>query len=670
LARFTRAWGATVKFTYGSGAQPFRGYTIRRGLGRGGFGEVYLAVSDGGKEVALKLVQQHLDVELRGVGQCLNLKHPHLVEIYDILKPENDDTWIVMEYMAGETLHQALTRHPKGVPESQALGWLHGICSGVRYLHEHDIVHRDLKPGNLFIENGVVKIGDYGLSKFISASRRSGQTVSIGSVHYMAPEISRGWYGKEVDQYALGIILYEMLTGRVPFDGESQGEILMKHLTADPDLGRLTEPYRAVVARLLHKDPRKRYLAVQDLIAELPALAPAMAGVFPGSSAAGSPQQLARSETEIPAPDLESEVVKPCSNLEGGAPQPTAQRPRVARKRRFAKAPLIRSLAENWMEVNDIRRVIRALRRYPGQALAGLITVVQSMAEHSAEAKDMEHLVRVLARRPELDAPCIMAMLQTLAENDFDAGNIERVLSAVGERPEQGLASKVALVQDMVEHGVDAKDIERVLRALGACPKHELAAKLATVQEMVEHEMEARDIERILHALGECRGQALAAAASVVKSMIEHGVDAKGIERVLGALSEHPEQESAGVVAAVQSMVEDGMEPEKIEESVRARRATSRGRFAAGAYTEAGEYDAKAGCSSNATREQGSGRNMRNKKHDPKEPEFEEGSGNVLPTWTWTTAMSFRAGENRVSCLPSTQKKEPGAVRDRDAASH
>src|SRR5262245_63955319 len=79
------SWGTTVKFTYAAGAQPVQGYTIRRGLGRGGFGEVYLAVSDAGKEVALKLVQQHLDaaqldVEVRGVGQCLNLKHPRSEE--------------------------------------------------------------------------------------------------------------------------------------------------------------------------------------------------------------------------------------------------------------------------------------------------------------------------------------------------------------------------------------------------------------------------------------------------------------------------------------------------------------------------------------------------------------------------------------------------------------
>jgi hypothetical protein len=545
-----------MKFTYGSGARPIQGYTIRCGLGRGGFGEVYRGGSDGGKEVALKLVQQHLDVELRGVGQCLNLKHPHLVVVHDILKAEDDETWIVMEYIAGESLEQLLARHPQGIPELQALGWLHGICSGVRYLHEHGIVHRDLKPGNLFIENGIVKIGDYGLSKFISASRRSGQTVSLGSVHYMAPEISYGRYGHEVDQYAVGIILCQMLTGRVPFDGESQGEILMKHLMADPDLGRLTEPYRSVVARLLDKDPRNRYPAVQDLLDELPALDPGMLGAVPGS-----------------------DLANPCSAAEASvkAEQPAAEqcRPGAARKPRFAKRPLIRFLAENSMEVSDIRRVIRALRKYPGQEVPALLTAVQNMVEHSWDAKDIEYLVRVLGRRPELDVPCIMAMLPTLVEHDFDLRGVERLLSVLGEHPERGLAGKVTAVQDMVEHGVDDKDVQRVLHALGAGSKHELAAKLSTVQRMMEYDVDARDIERILRALSEWLGQELVGVASVVKSMVEHGVDAKDIQRVLWAVRERPEHELADVVAAVQSMVEDGMEAEDIVNSVRGCREYS-----------------------------------------------------------------------------------------------
>ncbi len=147
-------------------------------------------------------------------------------------------------------------------------GWK-GSPAVLAYLHDHGIVHRDLKPGNIFLDQGVVKIGDYGLSKFISCSCRSGQTESVGTFHYMAPEIGLGRYGKEIDVYALGILLYEMLTGHVPFEGESSQEIIMKHLTADPDLGQLHAPFRQVVGRALAKDPERRYASVGEMMAAL-----------------------------------------------------------------------------------------------------------------------------------------------------------------------------------------------------------------------------------------------------------------------------------------------------------------------------------------------------------------------------------------------------------------
>jgi eukaryotic-like serine/threonine-protein kinase len=265
-----RPKAATMKFTYPSGARPLDGYTIKRGVGRGGFGEVYFATSDAGKEVALKLIRRNLDVELRGVTQCLNLKHPNLIALYDIRTDSMGDQWVVMEYVSGESLEQVIERHPNGMPLGEALWWMRGICAGVSYLHDHGIVHRDLKPGNIFSDEGTVKIGDYGLAKFISCSRRSGQTESVGTVHYMAPEIANGRYGREIDTYALGIILFEMLTGHVPFEGESIGEVLMKHLTAEPDLSVLAEPYRGIVERALAKDPNLRLKNVGELVSLLP----------------------------------------------------------------------------------------------------------------------------------------------------------------------------------------------------------------------------------------------------------------------------------------------------------------------------------------------------------------------------------------------------------------
>src|SRR5262245_1075818 len=258
-----------MKFTYTSGSRPLDGYTIKRGIGHGGFGEVYYAVSDGGKEVALKLVQRNLDVELRGVAQCMNLKHPNLVTLYDLRTNDVGEHWVVMEFVSGKSLSEILAEQPSGMQMDDVHRWLKGICTGIGYLHDKGIVHRDLKPGNIFIEDGVVKIGDYGLSKFITASRRSGQTESVGTVHYMAPEISRGKYDREIDVYATGIILYEMITGHVPFDGESVGEILMKHLTTQPDTSRLPAPYDQVARRALAKDPVDRFRTMEQFAASL-----------------------------------------------------------------------------------------------------------------------------------------------------------------------------------------------------------------------------------------------------------------------------------------------------------------------------------------------------------------------------------------------------------------
>src|SRR3954464_12375014 len=240
-----------MKFSYSSGQRPLDGFTLKRGIGRGGFGEVYFALRDGGKEVALKLVRGDQQVELRGVAQCLNLKHPNLVGLYDLKRDAQGDHWVVMEYVAGEPLNVVLGRHPNGLPRELAREWFLGLARAISYLHDHGIVHRDLKPANVFLENGLVKVGDYGLSKSIGARQHTAQTQSVGTVHYMAPEISTGNYNKQVDVYAAGVILYEMVTGKVPFDGESAGEILMKHLTSPPDMNRVPAEWKAVVAKAL-----------------------------------------------------------------------------------------------------------------------------------------------------------------------------------------------------------------------------------------------------------------------------------------------------------------------------------------------------------------------------------------------------------------------------------
>jgi hypothetical protein len=151
-----------------------------------------------------------------------------------------------------------LASFPNGLPLDEVHEWLTGIVAGVTYLHDRGIVHRDLKPANIYRENGAVKVGDVGLSKRLGSDRRAAHTQSVGTVYYMAPEVANGQYGPGVDVYSLGVMLFELLTGKLPFTGETTGEVLMKHLTATPNLSMVIEPLRPVVSRALLKDPQQR----------------------------------------------------------------------------------------------------------------------------------------------------------------------------------------------------------------------------------------------------------------------------------------------------------------------------------------------------------------------------------------------------------------------------
>ncbi len=256
----------TKGFQYKHSDRPLEGYTIQRAAGRGGFGEVYYAVSDGGREVALKLIHTYEQIELRGISHCMNLKSPHLVTIFDVKYGIDGRPWVIMEFVSGPSLRELLDAAPSGLGISKAAFFLREIAKSLTYLHDCGIVHRDLKPGNIFYENGYVKIGDYGLSKAILAGQNSAQTITVGTVHYMAPEIGEGHYDKGIDLYALGALLYEMLTGQVPFFGASPTEVLMKHLSAQVDLSHIEEPFATVIRKAMAKNPAERYQSAQEMV--------------------------------------------------------------------------------------------------------------------------------------------------------------------------------------------------------------------------------------------------------------------------------------------------------------------------------------------------------------------------------------------------------------------
>ena len=257
------------EYQYKYGDRPLEGYTIQRAAGRGGFGEVYYALSDGGREVALKTIQNYEQIELRGINHCMNLKSPYLVSIFDVKRNKNNRPFVVMEYVSGPSLGDMIKECPAGLGEQKTAFFLREIAKGLSYLHECGIVHRDLKPSNIFYENGQVKIGDYGLSKAMNAGHNSQQTITVGTVHYMAPEIGAGNYDKGIDIYSLGVVLYEMLTGQVPFFGASPGEVLMKHMSGTVDVSGLNEPFKSVIVKSMAKDPKERYTTVQAMVEDI-----------------------------------------------------------------------------------------------------------------------------------------------------------------------------------------------------------------------------------------------------------------------------------------------------------------------------------------------------------------------------------------------------------------
>lgn len=329
-----------MKFTYRSGQRPLAGYTIKRGVGQGGFGEVYFAVSDGGKEVALKLLHRHSDAELRGVAHCLNLKHANLVHLYDLLTDDRADKWVVMEYVFGESLAQWINRFPTGLPADVAKEWFAALARGVSYLHDHGVVHRDLKPANVFVEHGHVKIGDYGLSRRISGSMGGEMTRKVGTPYYMAPEIKNGNYSTSIDVYALGVILFEMLTGHPPFEGQTTEEVLIKHQTDTPDVSRLPPVFAPVLQKALEKDPAKRYANVREFaraVEAVPVMGSADRVAAGAAPVVGSPGVSAAT----PIPTLAAAPPVAPRSAPGGNPRPD---------RRFASGPIPRSYRDRLTE--------------------------------------------------------------------------------------------------------------------------------------------------------------------------------------------------------------------------------------------------------------------------------------------------------------------------------
>src|SRR5262245_36932502 len=260
-------------------------YQIERKLGSGGMADVYLAEDQElGRRVALKLLndrhandEQFVERFRREAQSAAGLNPPNIGSLFDRGQAEGT-YYIAMEYLDGRTLKELLVRNgPTPIPI--AIDYSRQILSALAFAHRNGIVHRDIKPHNIVVGgDGRLKVTDFGIARS-GASQMTEAGSIVGTAQYLSPEQARGTpVDPRSDLYSLGIVLYEMPTGTVPFTGDAPVEIAMKHLSTIPDPPSKRRPevphdLDAVVMRALAKDPDQRYDSAEDMEADLARIA-------------------------------------------------------------------------------------------------------------------------------------------------------------------------------------------------------------------------------------------------------------------------------------------------------------------------------------------------------------------------------------------------------------
>ena len=258
-------------------------YEIIEKIGNGGMATVYKSKDRVlNRYVAVKILRDEFTTDEEFIKRfrieaqsAASLTHPNIVSIFDVGN-EGSLYYIVMELIKGKTLKEIITEENGPLPWKWSLNVVTQIASALETAHKNNIVHRDIKPHNIIItEDGIAKVTDFGIAKAVSNSTITAFGTTIGSVHYFSPEHARGGYtDAKSDLYSLGVVMYEMITGRVPFDADTPVSVALKHMQEDPiepkELNdNIPQVVNDIIMKAMQKDVNLRYQSATEMLKDL-----------------------------------------------------------------------------------------------------------------------------------------------------------------------------------------------------------------------------------------------------------------------------------------------------------------------------------------------------------------------------------------------------------------
>ena len=258
-------------------------YELIEKIGNGGMAKVYKAKDQVlNRLVAIKILRDEFTTDQEFIKRfeaeaqsAASITHPNIVSVYDVGN-EGNLYYIVMELIQGKTLKEIIVEEGAALPWKWSINIAIQIASALEVAHKNKIVHRDIKPHNIIItEDGIAKVTDFGIAKAVSNSTITAFGTTIGSVHYFSPEHARGGFtDSKSDLYSLGVVMYEMLTGRVPFDADTPVSVALKHMQEEPtppiELNdKIPSSVNEIILKAMRKDTNLRYQSATEMLRDL-----------------------------------------------------------------------------------------------------------------------------------------------------------------------------------------------------------------------------------------------------------------------------------------------------------------------------------------------------------------------------------------------------------------